>query len=123
MTRNRTRTFLLVLLIPGLLAMSNCAAPSAEHDCGGAFAELTPIDPVDGLFLLIDSEFAETVDHCATIEDWAAELQARPEVVGAEQISGDEAAEYLGQACALRRSMSNEMSAICAEALAREVID
>jgi len=51
--------------------MAGCAPQvDAEITCQSAFDALAPIEPVDGLDMLISDDVAATVEHCESIQQW-----------------------------------------------------
>lgn len=111
-----------------LLALTACSAPTASEpppstsSCDAALAALPPIDEVDGLFVLVSSELAQTLDSCSTYSEWMLALQRTPSAVGAEEISDELVTEYLASACTLRRPVIGEAGPLCDAATADGVV-
>jgi hypothetical protein len=111
-----------------LLALTACSAPTASEQppsassCDAALVALPPIEEVDGLFVLVSSELAQTLDSCSTYTEWMLALQRTPSAVGAEEISDELALEYLASACTLRRTVLGEAGPQCEAAAADGVI-
>lgn len=111
-----------------LLALTACSAPTASEpppsasSCETAIAALPPIEEVDGLFVLVSSDLAQTLDSCSTYSEWMLALQRTPSAVGAEEISDELAADYLAGVCDLRPTMLGEAGPQCDAAAADGVV-
>lgn len=97
-------------------SMAGCAPQvDAEITCQSAFDALAPIEPVDGLDMLISDDVAATVEHCESIQQWIDQLSAHPDVVALKRVDRNRALYYLALSCQLLADQSRS-AAVCVQA-------
>lgn len=104
-----------VALVALPLATSGCTQGSAQgSECRTAFDQLSEIDQLEGMFVVVSEALAGTLNHCADIAEWEAELQQHPESVGADKVDSSDLHTYLAGSCSLLAD-SGEGNSLCDE--------
>lgn len=100
-----------------------CASPPISVDkCGSAFESLSPVEPLDGLHVIVSYPLAATLNSCLNLAEWHAELVKHPSAVGLDVIPQEDLVSYLVGACSLLPNFGSG-NHICDEGRAQGYFD